>query len=282
MSVNLPAAFIAQFDAEVKHAYQGQSKLMNTVRVRTGVIGSTLRFPKMGKGLAQPHVPQADVTPMNVGHSNATATLQDWDAPEYTDIFQQQKINFDERRELVTVIAGAMGRRADQLILDAAELATENTVDVAIGGNNAFNIGKLRRAKKLLDAKGVPSDRRHFAISATAMEQLLGSTQATSTDYNAVRSLVNGEINSFVGFQFHMIEDRDEGGLPLVGNSRTLYAWHQDAIGLAIGLNMRTEINYIPEKTSWLINGVMSAGAVNIDNDGIVDITIDESVAVNA
>lgn len=280
MSVNLPIAFVKQFEAEVKQAYQGMAKLMGTVRTRTGVVGSQVQFPKIGKGLAQQHIPQADVTPMNVSHSNKTATLSDWDAPEYTSIFDQQKVNFDERRELVKVIAGAIGRRSDQLVLDAAALSATLSVAKTVGANQALNIEKLRRAKRLMDDKGVPSSDRTLAISSIGLEQLLGSTQATSADYNSVKALVNGDLKTFLGFNFITIESRDEGGLPLSTNDRTCYAWHKDAIGLAVGISMRTEINYIPEKVSWLVNGVFSAGAVNIDDDGIVKITIDESVTV--
>jgi len=281
MSNTLTVAFIAQFDNEVKQAYQGMARLTGTARTRTGVNGSTYRFPKMGKGMAQPRVYQADVTPMNVINSNVTATLEPWNAPEYSDIFAQAQVNFDERRELVKVVAGALGRRLDQLELDALLLGTTNTVAVGFGGSNAMNVGKLRAMKRVLDDNGVPEEDRHVAISATALQQLLGSAQTTSMFYNQVRSLVDGEIKKFLGFDFHLIETRTEGGLPLTGNSRTIYAWHRDAVGMAIGMDMSTEINYVPEKTSWLINGKLLAGAINIDNAGIVQATIDESVEVN-
>lgn len=282
MSTQLPAAFIASFDAEVHQAYQGMARLTGTCRTRTGVVGSTHRFPVMGKGIAQPRIYQSDVTPMNVAHSNKTVILEPWLAPEYTDLFAQQQVNFDERRELVKAVAAAMGRRRDQLMIDnALAVANTNTVAVGVGGNNAFNVAKMRRAKKIMDANGVPAENRHMAISATCMEQLLGTTQATSIDYNSIRALVDGNINSYLGFNVHLIEDRLEGGLPLVGNNRTVFAWHHDAVGVAIGLEQQTDINYIPEKTSWLVTGKFLGGAINIDDSGIVQITADESVEVN-
>lgn len=274
MSTSISTAFIAQFDAEVKQAYQGASKLMNTVRTKTGVVGSTHRFPKMGKGLAQPRIPQSDVVPMNVTHSNATATLTDWEAPEYSDIYDLQKINFDERKELVTTISSAIGRRADQIILDAADAGASSTqVDENVGGTNSgLNVAKLRRAKRLLDAAGVPSSDRTFVINANGLEDLLGEEKSTSIDYASVKALVNGEVNTLLGFNFVMIEDRDEGGIALTGNLRKNFAYHKSAIGLAVGIDMRTEMNYIAEKTSWLTNGLYSAGAVGIDSEGIIEV----------
>jgi len=282
MSQTLPAAFIASFDAEVHQAFQSMGRLIGTCRTRTGVVGSTHRFPVMGKGIAQPRIFQTDVTPMNIQHSNRTAVLESWLAPEYTDIFAQAQVNFDERRELVKAVAAAMGRRRDQMMIDKALVpANKNTVAVGVGGNNAFNVAKMRRAKKIMDANGVPSENRHIAISATCMEQLLGTTQATSIDYNSVRALVDGNINSYLGFNVHLIEDRKEGGLPLVGNNRTVFAWHYDAVGVAIGMEQQTDMNYIAQKTSWLVTGKFFGGAINIDDDGIVQITADESVEVN-
>ena len=119
MSMSLSNAFVTLFDAEVKQAYQGKAQLVGAVRQRRGVEGSTVKFPKVGRGVATPRIGQTDVTPLNVGFSNVTLTLEDWIAAEYSDIFSQAKVNFDERQELVQVVASAMGRRQDQLILDA-------------------------------------------------------------------------------------------------------------------------------------------------------------------
>jgi len=279
MSTNLSAAFIAQFDAEVKQAYQGMGKLRPTIKTRQGVVGSTYRFPKIGKGLASPRVPQTDVVPMNIAHSNATAVLEDWNAPEYTDIFDQAKVNFDERQELAQVVGGSISRRLDQLIIDAADAGANATqVPTSVGATAGLNVDKLRRSKRLLDEKGVPTEDRIFALSSIALEQLLGETEATSADFNTVRALVNGQIDTYLGFKFLMIEDRAEAGLPITGgNVRTCFAYHKQALGLAIGMDLNTKIDWIPEKTSWLINGSFSAGAITIDDEGVYEVLVDES-----
>lgn len=277
MAINVSNAFVTLFDAEVKQAYQGESMLRNTVRLRTGVEGSTHKFPKIGSGVAQVRVPQTDVTPMNVDYSQATVTLSDYIAAEYSDIFNQAKINFDERSELVQVVSKSIGRRADQLIIDALDAAsTSLTVATSVGGAGTnLNLDKLIEAKKLMDAGNVPMEGRHILIHANNLSGLLGETEVTSSDYNSVKALVGGEINTFLGFNFHVIGDRDEGGLPLP-STRTCYAWHQSAMGMAEGMGVRTEINYIPEKTSHLVASMFSAGAVGIDAGGIVEISCTE------
>lgn len=52
MATGIATAFVTLFDAEVKQAYQAESMLRNAVRLRTGVEGSTYKFPKISAGAA--------------------------------------------------------------------------------------------------------------------------------------------------------------------------------------------------------------------------------------
>jgi N4-gp56 family major capsid protein len=280
MAIGLSNAFVTLFDAEVKQAYQAKAQLIAAVRQRKGVEGSTAKFPKVGKGVATLRIPQTDVTPLNVDFSQVTATLEDWNAAEYSDIFMQQKVNFDERQELVQVVANAIGRRQDQLVIDALTASsTSNTVSNDIGGTDTnLNLDKLLSAKKLLDKGNVPPQDRHMVIHANSLASILAEQKLTSSDYASVKALVSGEINTFLGFTFHVLGDRTEGGLAVDGSlDRTVWAFHKDAVGYAEGMGPKTEINYVPEKTSFLVNSMFSAGAVAIDAEGIVQITCRES-----
>lgn len=274
MSKTLSAAAQQQFDDDVKHAFQGTGMLRDTVTVRNNVTADQYKFRKMGKGLANQKATQADVTPMDVSHSLPTATLANWNAPEYTDIFDQAEVNFDEQSELAQTIAMALGRRLDQIIIDALEAATPAAT--IVHGSVGLTLAKITEASKELNDKGVPSGDRYWAVSADGIEDMLNTTGITSADYNSVRALMSGEINTFMGFTWKMIETRSEGGLVLASTTRTTYAYHKSSIGLAIGIDIKSEVNYIAQKTSWLCNGVMKAGAIARDGDGIVHVEITE------
>ena len=277
MAVGISSAFVQLFDAEVKQAYQSSRALAGLTRERTNVEGNQVKFPKIGKGTATVRVPQTDVTPLNVTYSQITATMSDYIAAEYSDIFSQQKVNFDERRELVQVVGNAIGRRMDQLVIDALNAsATTLTVATTIGGAGTnMNIEKLIEAKKLLDANNVPSEGRCMIIHANNLAGMLGETEITSADFATVKALVSGEVDTFMGFKFVTLGDRDEGGLP-IPSTRTCFAFHKDAMGMGIGMNQKSEINYVPEKTSFLVSSMFSAGAVAIDDEGIVKISCTE------
>jgi hypothetical protein len=277
MAVGISSAFVQLFDAEVKQAYQASRALAGVVRERNNVEGNQVKFPKIGKGTATVRVPQTDVTPLNVSYSQVTATMSDYIAAEYSDIFHQAKVNFDERRELVQVVGNAIGRRMDQLVIDALNSASSpSTVGTDIGGvGTNLNLAKLLAAKKALDAKNVPAEGRCMVIHANGLAALLDETELTSSDFATVKALSMGEIDTFLGFKFIMLGDRDEGGLPLP-STRSSFAFHRDAVGLGVSMNQKSEINYVPEKTSFLVSSMFSAGAIAIDDEGIVKISSTE------
>lgn len=277
MAQGISSAFVELFDAEVKQAYQASRMLAGITRERNNVEGNVVKFPKIGKGTATVRVPQTDVTPLNVTYSQVSVTMSDYIAAEYSDIFHQAKVNFDERRELVQVVGNAIGRRMDQLVIDALNAASSpSTVATSVGGAGTnMNLAKLLAAKKALDANNVPAEGRCMIIHANGLSALLDETELTSSDFATVKALSQGEIDTFLGFKFIMLGDRDEGGLPLP-STRTNFAFHRDAVGLGISMAQKSEINYVPEKTSFLVSSMFSAGAVAIDDEGIVHISSTE------
>ena len=277
MAQSITNAFVTLFDEEVKQAYQGEALLRGTMRSRTGVQGNTVKFPKIGKGVATVRVPQTDVTPLNVTYSQVTATMTDYIAAEYSDIFHQGKVNFDERRELVQVVSKSIARRMDQLCIDALNAASSpSTVATTVGGAGSnMNIEKLRAAAKAMNDNNVPAEGRHLLMHSSQLDALLGETEITSADFASVKALVRGEINTFMGFNIITMGDRDEGGIPKP-STRTCFAWHQDSMGYAESMSQKSEVNYIPEKTSFLVSSMFSAGAVAIDDEGIVKISCTE------
>ena len=276
MSVNLSAVAVTEFDSMVKHAYQGMGLLKNAATVRNNVVGDTYKFRRMGKGLANQKATSAVVTPMDVTHEFKTATLANWNAPEFTDIFDAQEVNFDEKQELANTIAGALGRRCDQLVIDAMDASTPLTTAVAAGGAN-LTMAKVIEAQVALRDQGVPNSELFAAIEANGLGGLLNDQKATSADYQAIKALVSGEIDTLCGFKFIVVETRTEGGLTEAANIVDSWFFQRPAVGLAIGIDMKTEINWIPERTSWLANGMLKAGSVVRDEGGLVKVQYDKT-----
>lgn len=275
MSVGLPTITQIEFDAQVKAAYQSMGLLRPHVRVKSNVVGGTTRFRRYARGVAQPRVPQTDVRPMNTQYGEAIANLADWHAAEYTANLDQALTNIDERQVVATNIGGAIARRLDQMVIDALDAAVGGP-DIAAGGTGLTD-AKMRRAQALFDQRAVPMGKRKMAISARAKEDLLSDSRFSSRDFVDRQVIATGMLPPIYGFDIVVIDNRDEGGLPLAAGTRTCFAWDADAMGLAIGLEPGLEVNYIPEKTSWLSVQELKAGAVCIDTLGVVEIATAEA-----
>jgi len=271
MSKNLSSVAVIEFDSMVKQAYQGVGILKPCVTLRNNVTGDTYKFRRMGKGLANQKSTADLVTPMDVAHEFKVATLGNWNAPEYTDIFDAAEVNFDEKQELADVVAGAIGRRCDQIIIDAMDAATPLTTTVDAGAAN-LGIAQFISAKVELVAQGVGSSDLYAVIESGGLGGLLNDEKASSADYQTIKALVNGDINSLSGFQVKVLDDRDEGGLTEAASKPDAWFFHKAAVGMAVGIDMSTEIDWVPERTSWLTNGKFKAGAVCRDEGGLVKV----------
>jgi len=275
MSINLPNVYVKEFDNDVHQLFQSKGfQFRPFIRMKNNVVGSTVQFPVMGKGLATQKAIQDDVTPMDVTYTPVTCTLEQWVAADYTDIFSQASINWDDRMELVESTGMAIGRRCDQIVIDA--LAASGTANTIAAGGTGFTFAKFRQAFKFLRANAAATD-ICCAITATQEQQLLNEERLTNTFFIQRKPLgSNGfEMMTIMGVTFIVIPDNAEGGLPVNGNTETAFMFAKQSTGMGVAIDHRTEINYIAQKTSWLVNGIYYAGAVAIDNTGIVEINTD-------
>ena len=273
MSKNLTSVAKAEFDSMVKHAFQGSGKLKPLVEYRSNVVGESYDFRLMGKGQGHQRTGSSSlVVPMDIDHSLKRATLTDHEHPEYTDIFDQAEVNFDEKQKLAETIGLAMGRTLDQIGIDQLIAGTYNTTatdaqgfDIAAGGTG-FTTAKLRSLRGYCDDLEMEGTQT-ILTTGSGMESLLANTETTSADFNTIRALVNGELNTFMGFNFVKIGARRlEGGLG--GSGNIAYMFESNSLGIASGIDERISVDWIPERTSWLSNGILKAGSVIIDPEG--------------
>lgn len=274
MSIYVSNVWQSAFDAEVKRAYGNVSSLQGTVYTKTGVVGKEIYFRKKGKGVATSHVAFADITPMDTNFTQVKCALDGWDAYDYVDEVTMSAINFSEIKEIAEVAGDALGLRKDQIIIDAMTNGYDSTNHKVGTTGTALSINTLLAGKKLLDEAGVPTEDRYFIHSATQLEDLLKTTQVTSADYNSVRALVNGEIGSFLGMKFICIATRSEGGLPLENSNADVlgFIYHKRAVGFGLGKDIATKMEYVPQKLSYMVGGSFYAGAVVIDQEGVVGV----------
>lgn len=279
MSTSLLAVQQVEFDALVKAQYQSLGFLLrDTVRVRRDVIGATVSFRKVNQIQAVPTGYLQTVTIQDPTYSQTSAILQKYTAPTAVDSVQELTVNFDAKMENAMIVANALGRRSDQIIIDSLGVSPGQTI---VDGGTNMTYSKYTKAIQFFDNNAVPLPERFSAMSASNFQSLLQDDHFVSTFYTQNRVIDKGFIREFLGVNFIIIPNMLEGGLPFANaptnTIRQTYFWHKQSTGMGIGHDFRTEINYLPRETSWLINGIFSAGAITIDNLGIIQINCLES-----
>jgi len=266
MASSITNAFITQFEAEVHMAYQRMgSKLKNLVRTVNGVNGSTVKFQKVAKGSANTKARHAEVVAMDLAHTAVSATLTDYYAADYVDKLDELKINIDERQVVAQSAAYALGRKTDEVLIAVLDAATSIAANVSSSATGMTLI-KAKNMMEVFNGNDVPDDnQRYWAVGPKQWSDLLSVDQFSRVEYVGPSDLPfpNGmTAKRWMGFLFFV-----HSGLSLSGSDRKNLAFHKSAIGCGIGSDVRTEVNYIPEKVSHLITSMISLGSVQIDGD---------------
>lgn len=278
MPQQLSAVTIETFTARVKHYSQAEGGLLRKYcQLETGVKGDRANFYKIGKSVAvRRGAPGTRPAGNNLSPEKRTAIVEPWISRDWTDKFLPSQISFNAIDAAARSAAMAVARREDQIIIDAlvaATVAGGNQIADSVGGTTSnLNFAKLNRLKKLMDARGVPREGRVVIMAAAQQESLLGDPKLTNRDYIQRAVLDTGKLPPFLGFQFEVIPDMDEGGVPIATGTRTCFGWQKNAMGYAISQDFMTEVSYQQPEKSHLIDVDFQAGAVDVDVNDIYEI----------
>lgn len=272
MANTIDQTFITDYDTDVHAAYQQYgSKLRNTVRLKQLNPGQIARFPTIGKGIATDKARNGDVVPMNPAHSYKEATATDKYAPEYVDTLDEIKNNIDERMLYARAGAGALGREVDSRIITVMNGATTNVIS---NDGTGLSKQKLLLSISYLNAYDVPDDGDRWGVLGPQQwEEFINITQVGSRDYVTDLPWTRGtQVVNWRGIKWFF-----HSNLPVASSVRQCFIWHRSAIGLAENKQITTMIDWVPQKAAYLIDSMMSCGAVLIDGQGIVKMAANES-----
>lgn len=274
MSTSIDQAFIKQFEREVHEAYQRQgSKLRGTVRTISDVNGSSAIFQKVGKGTASTKSTHGLVPVMNLDHTSIEVTLSDYYAGDWIDRLDELKVNIDERQVIANAGAAALGRKTDELIINAMATASTNVIS---DGNIGMTKAKILSAFSTFGTNDVPDDgERYCVVGWKQWTELLGIEEFVNADYIGTDNLPFANITQakmFMGTIF-----LPHSGLPVASDIRSCFFYHKTAIGHAAASDVQTDVSWHGDRASHFVNNMMSQGAGLIDQNGIVKINCDET-----
>ena len=291
MSIQITTSFVEQYSSNVTMLSQQMgSKLRGSVDVEN-INGKNAFFDQVGVTAAQIRTSRHGDTPqIDTPHSRRRLSLADYEWADLVDDVDKVRMLVDPTSSYAKAAAAAMNRSIDDVIITAMN-ASANT-GVAGGTSTALpstqktatsdqsdglTIAKLLSAKKIMDNNDVdPSLKRYIVCGPQQISDLLGTTSVTSADFNTVRALSTGEVNSFLGFEFIMSTRLNKDATNTT--DRLVFAYTEDAIKLGIGKDIGAKISERADKSySTQVYYCMSLGAVRMEEKKVVQIPCHEA-----
>ena len=299
MSNQVTTAFVQMYSANLQHLSQQKgSRLRGLVR-NEAVRGKSAFFDQIGSQVASVRTTRGADTILNdTPHARRRVTLADYEVADLIDDQDKLRMIVDPTSTYAQAQAFAIGRAMDDVVISAATgsaatgetgassvtLAAYNsgsqivaaTVRASGSGSTGLNIEKLRQAKFLMDNADVdPSIPRVLVVGPKQIQDLLATTEITSSDFNTVKALAQGQVTDFMGFNF-VTSTR----LSLASSTdvRSCFAYAVDGLLLAVGKDLHVRIDERPDKSyATQVYAAMSIGATRMEEDKVVQIECDES-----
>ncbi len=286
MSIEITTAFVEQYGANVQLlAQQKGSRLGRAVR-NESQTGKTAFYEQIGAVAARKRPSRhADTPRMDTPHNRRAVSVVDYDWADLIDNEDKVRMLIDPTSSYAMSAAWAMGRAKDDAIIAAAVgsamTGEDGTTSVALPaaqkvvvGATGLTIAKLLAAKEILDGHDIDEEMPRFCgLAAGQVTDLLNTTEVKSSDYNTVKALAAGQLNTFLGFEFIRTQrlGTDSNG------DRQVTVWAQDGLLLAVGKDMTNKISERNDKNhATQVFSSMTIGATRMEEDKVVEIACAE------
>lgn len=258
-------------------AQQKYSKLANTVYMKPNVRGKTFFQDQIGEWSMSVKGGRNVQTPNNdPALARRMGTMVDYHDNRLLDRGDELKTISDPRSAYTIAAAQSLGRRIDDTIIEAALGTSKSgeTGSTSITNGNIVlataaspTLARVLAVKYAFDNADVEMEDRYFVTTPQFLDNLLGVEQATSADYAAVKALIRGEINTWMGFNWIM-----STRLAAISSS-TLIGIAYQKYGLCAAMaaqplvrtDERADLSY-----SWQVYYELNIGAVRLEENRVV------------
>lgn len=289
MSQQIPVAFVNQYHSDVEVLLQQKgSRLRPCVRVESQQ-GEAQFYEQIGTvSASEITVRHGDSPQADTPHDRRRVTLRFFDFGDFIDRIDKVQMLIDPTNPYTQNAVYALGREMDKRVIEAASgsaatghngatpVALPSTQKVAVnfGGTNVgLTIAKLIEAKRIM-VKGENQDEpMYLAYASQGLADLLNTTEVTNADYNSVKALVRGDVDSFMGFSFVHTELLSVSGTSPNATRLTL-AWAKSGLLLAVAPDVETAVERRWDKRGAVyVYAVAGSGAVRMQEPKVVEIS---------
>tara|TARA_R110000744_G_scaffold66596_4_gene136172 strand:+ start:10674 stop:11555 length:882 start_codon:yes stop_codon:yes gene_type:complete len=293
MSLEIPVSYVQQFkDNFIILSQQKGSKLRKGVRTDPDFLqGKAGYYERIGSTTAQLRTSRHQDTPqVNTPHSRRRVTMNDYNWADLIDNPDRIRMLADPEGSYAINAAYALGRAQDDEIItaltgsaysmdedDAATAVVLPSAQKVAVGTTGLTKAKLLSALEVLRGNDVdlddPMNRMYMGISAKQLSDLLIVTEVTSSDYNTVKALVEGNVQSWMGITFILSERLNSTG----STTRLCPLWCESGMGLAMGEEIIVRVSERADKSySTQVYLEQAVGATRIEDEKVVEIACAE------
>ncbi len=303
MSFQITTAFVDQFKANILLLSQQKESLIRQVARMEDVTGDTFFVERISATEAQLISSRHGDTPLiSTPHSRRKLSMADYNWADLIDNLDKLKMLIDPQSTYAQNAVMAFNRTIDEVLITAlggsafaghtggttianiavgeCRLVGSNGVIIAAGSNftdtteTPLTIAKLLTCKQLLDDAVIDDSRqRYFLCNPFNINQLLNTTEVKSSDFNTVKALAMGQIDTFMGFKFIKSTLLSADGTDT--GATNCYAFAQDAIVLAISKEPTVRVSERDDKNySTQVYVEMSIGATRVEGPAVVEINL--------
>ncbi len=143
-----------------------------------------------------------------------------------------------------------------------------------VSGSAGMTKAKILRAKRKLDAAEVEPSERYASHAAAQLEDLLLTTEVSSSDFNTVKALVQGELTTWIGFKWIHTERLLTNG----SSERLCYFWQRMGMQLAVQKEVEGRVDERNDKNyAWQVYLRMAIGATRLEEARVVEVACVET-----
>jgi hypothetical protein len=286
-------AFTEQYSALVYMLSQQKgSKLRNLVRNETVTNARNAYFERLGLADAQEITTRHGDTPLNeIPHSRRRLTPADYNTATLLDNQDQLKMLIDPKSPYANAQAMTLGRQIDDIIIASvyADVATGQSGGTSVSFANdsrsmngdgtittlgtlatpqtetVITLAKILTMMQTFNEDDVDADiPKYWCVTPQEISDMLDIEELTSSDYVTVKSLLQGSIDSFMGFKW-VWSNRLPSDTTDQTCSRT-FAWAEDGLILGTAEGITSRITERDDKNyATQVYAEMSAGAIRLE-----------------
>ena len=296
-SYSVPEHHVKQYTSNVRHVLQAKGGILGPLVTRGSYRGEKIQLVNFigPVEFVERTTVYGDTKLSELEHTQRWIVGSEWDAAVLVDRLDLLKMIYDPTSPYVEAFRMGAARKQDQIIMDkffaVAKSGKDGATDVSfpaadtvLHGTTGLTLAKLRSLRKLIKKRLVDLryTKPYIAVTSEQTDNLLGETTVQSADYNSIKPLVDGEVSTFMGFNFVPYESNGTGyGIPSHADSGTIRdcpVWVPEGMHYGTWDDLTITINNRPDKNNIKqIHGTFTAGATRVEDGKVFKVECKET-----